>query len=186
MDTDILAATLALVSAFFFGLAKQIQNLGLGYTNPRDGTLIAIASTTLLFWLFSPLYLQADYWFNPVVLSFVFIGILRPILSDNAENFGIKYLGPSLSSAITATSPVFASILAVIILGEILTPALGIGITFIILGIIVSSVRGEISQRRGQFGQLRYLLQQRFHELQRIQLQKLVSRHCLVRDFYYS
>jgi len=143
MDTDILAATLALVSAFFFGLAKQIQNLGLGYTNPRDGTLIAIASTTLLFWLLSPLYLQADYWFNPVVLSFVFIGILRPILSDNAENFGIKYLGPSLSSAITATSPVFASILAVIILGEILTPALGIGITFIILGIVVSSVRGR-------------------------------------------
>jgi drug/metabolite transporter (DMT)-like permease len=142
MDTNIIAAILALAAAFFFGLAKQIQNLGLAYSHPRDGTLIAIASTTLLFWLLSPLYLQFDYWLNPVVILFVFIGILRPIISDNAENFGIKYLGPSLSSAITATSPVFASVLAVIVLGEVLSLGLCVGIAFIILGIVVSSVRG--------------------------------------------
>lgn len=147
MDPETISAILALVSAFFFGLAKQIQNLGLKYTNPRDGTLIAIVSTTLLFWLFTPVFLRASYWFSPVIFLFIIIGILRPIVSDNSENLGIKLLGPSLSSAITATSPVFASILAVIVLGEVLTPTLGAGIIFIILGIIVSSIRwGNISK----------------------------------------
>lgn len=147
MDTETLSVILALVSAFFFGLAKQIQNLGLKYTHPRDGTLIAIVSTTLMFWLLSPIFLKASYWLSPAIFLFIIIGILRPIASDNAENFGIKYLGPSLSSAITATSPVFASILAVIVLGEALTPTLGAGIFCIILGIIVSSIRwGKISK----------------------------------------
>ena len=147
MDTDILTVMLALNSAFFFGLAKQIQNVGLKYTNPTDGTLIAVSTTTLLFWLFSPFYFNASYFLSPFIILFVLIGILRPVLSDNSENFGIKLLGPSLSSAITSTSPVFAAILAALVLGEMLTPTLGLGISLIIFGIMVSSIqRGKIAR----------------------------------------
>ena len=101
-----LSIVLAVLSGFLFALSIQLQNLGLEKTDPRTGALISIASTTGAYWIVAPLFLEASFWPTWGTLCFLLVGFFRPALSVNFAMTSIKYMGPTLTSAITATNPV--------------------------------------------------------------------------------
>lgn len=135
----ILPALLALLSACLFAIANQVIGVGLEKMDNRSGTLINISTTAIMFWLFSPFFLLSDYWMTKAMLLFALAGIVQPALSVTLATEGIKRLGPTLSSGLAATNPLFAVILAVLLLGETLTWPIAVGTGAVIAGIIVSA-----------------------------------------------
>ena len=109
-----LTVFLALTSAFLFALSDQLAHRGLATTDARSGSVVSVAVSALFFWLFAPWLLKDSFWWTNAALIFAVIGIFRPALSIYLAMLGIGYLGPTLASAFSSTSPLWGSILAVI------------------------------------------------------------------------
>ena len=132
---------LALCSAFLFALSVQLQNLGLRYGHSRLGALISIFGATSFYWVLSPFFLQTSYWTSSAIIIFAAVGLFRPFLSVNLALAGVRYLGPTLTSTLSSTAPLFAAAFAVLILGERLTVPLLVGTIAIVVA--VGSVYGK-------------------------------------------
>ncbi|HJL57217.1 MAG TPA: DMT family transporter [Arenicellales bacterium] len=135
---------LAFASAFLFAVGVQLQNLGLKYGRSQTGALISMLGSTVLFWLFSPWFLQLWYWGTSAVVIFALIGLFRPFLTSNLAIAGIRHLGPTLTSILASTAPVFAAFFAIVILGETLTIPLALGTLTIVLAIGLLARKGEL------------------------------------------
>jgi len=99
--------------------------------------------STVLFWLFSPWFLQLWYWGTSAVVIFALVGLFRPFLTSNLAIAGIRHLGPTLTSILASTAPVFAAFFAIIILGETLTIPLALGTLTIVLAIGLLARKSE-------------------------------------------
>ncbi|MDP6029242.1 MAG: DMT family transporter [Arenicellales bacterium] len=135
---------MAFASAFLFAVGVQLQNLGLKYGRSQTGALISMLGSTVLFWLFSPWFLQLWYWGTSAVVIFALIGLFRPFLTSNLAIAGIRHLGPTLTSILASTAPVFAAFFAIVILGETLTIPLALGTLTIVLAIGLLARKGEL------------------------------------------
>lgn len=136
-------ALLALNSAFLFALGAQFSRLGLRTIDPGTGALIEIATSAGLYWLFSPFFIEAHYWLAPVVVLFAAVGLIRPFLSARLAMAGTKMLGPTVTSTLAGTSPLFGVTMGVLILGEHLSPALLAGTVGIVVGVMLLSWHGN-------------------------------------------
>lgn len=138
-----LTVLLALTSAFLFALSDQLAHRGLTTTDARSGSVVSVAVSALFFWLFAPWLLKDSFWWTNAALIFAVIGIFRPALSIYLAMLGIGYLGPTLASAFSSTSPLWGSILAAITLGETITPTIAIGTFSVVAGAIVAAYRPQ-------------------------------------------
>ncbi len=65
----------------------------------------------MVYWLASPLYVESWYWLEPAIVLLAAIGLFRPFVSANLAMAGTRFLGPTVSSTLSATSPVFGLLL---------------------------------------------------------------------------
>ena len=128
---------LSLLSAFLFALGAQFQSLGLVHMDSRSGAAITISTSAMLYLLVSPFFLNLEYLLEPAILIFVLVGLFRPAVSANLALAGLKFLGPTLSSTLTSTAPLFAVGLGIIFLDEVLNFSIGIGTLVIVLAIMM-------------------------------------------------
>jgi len=138
---DLLPLLLALTAAFLFALGSHIQNLGLPHIGARQGAMVSITASAGMFWLLSPFLMTWSYWLHPSMLIFVLVGLFRPALSASLAVTGMRYLGPTLSSTLASTSPLFGSALGVLWLGEVITGPLALGTLGIVVSIVLLSRR---------------------------------------------
>jgi drug/metabolite transporter, DME family len=139
MTIELPPVGLALISAFLFALGVQFQSIGLSDVNARRGTAISIATSAVLYWLVAPWFLVTSNWFQPAVLIFALVGFFRPTLSANLAVAGTRYLGPTLSTTLSSTSPLFGAAMGVLWLGEILTWQIAAGTCGIIMAVLLLS-----------------------------------------------
>jgi drug/metabolite transporter, DME family len=146
-ESSYLPSLLALASAFLFALSIQVQNLGLGHADPRSGALVNIGATAAVYWLFAPFFVETIFWLTPAAALFALVGLFRPALSANLAVAGVKLMGPTLTSGLAATAPIFAAIFAVLLLDETLTWPLALGTAGVVAGVAVSALRpGGVSR----------------------------------------
>ena len=138
-----LPAALALLSAFLFALSDQLAHRGLVTADARSGAVVSLVICAAVFWVFAPWLMQASYWLTGTTALFAAVGIFRPALSIYLALMGIGYLGPTLASAFSATSPLWGSALAVTILGEHITPAIAAGTAAVMAGAVLASLRPQ-------------------------------------------
>jgi drug/metabolite transporter (DMT)-like permease len=138
-----LTPLLALSSAFLFALSDQVAHRAMKMADARSGAVVSVGASALVFWLFAPWLLQADWWLTGAALVFALIGVVRPALSIYLAMRGIGYLGPTLASAFSSTTPLWGGMLAVAFLGERLTPTIAIGTLAVIAGAVVASFRPQ-------------------------------------------
>lgn len=142
-QTALIPALLALCSAFLFALSIQIANLGLRDINSATGVLIQITVTSVMFWLLAPWFVEAWYWLTGAALVFAAVGLVRPALSANLALASVRHLGPTLSSTLTATSPLFGVAFGVLLLGELLTWPIALGTLAVVAGTMLLARRGD-------------------------------------------
>ena len=97
-----------------------------------------------------PLYLIETFYFsNPVPLSWPALGAIGYVATINGivaltfVNIGIIYLGPSRAGAFYYLIPVFASIMAILLLGEVFQLFHAIGMALVVAGVYLASQRAQ-------------------------------------------
>jgi uncharacterized membrane protein len=128
-----------LASAFLFALSNHFSNMGLQRSDARSGTLVSIATSAGAYWLLAPCFVKSSYWVTTAALIFAIVGIIRPALSTTLAISSIKMMGPTLTSTLTAVTPIFGTIFAVLLLGEQLSLALAIGTSAVVAGAVVAA-----------------------------------------------
>jgi drug/metabolite transporter, DME family len=137
------AVVFALTSAFLFALTNHFQSLGLDGSDARTGSIVNIATGAVFYWLLAPFYLESWYWFTWGAVLFALVGIIRPSISSYLAIQSIHVMGPTLTSALTASSPIFGAVLAVFLLGEELDLKTAIGILAVVAGAVVATYRPQ-------------------------------------------
>ncbi len=143
MIVDGLALAQSLAASVFFAVGIQFLNLGLRHGDSRTGTLIDIGTTAVFYWLLSPIFLERELWSSTGFWIFVAVGLFRPVISANLALVAVRHLGPTLAATLTSTTPLFAAVLGVVLLGEILTPAIILGTAAVVLGTILPMAGGK-------------------------------------------
>jgi drug/metabolite transporter, DME family len=138
-DVPYLVPLYGLASAFLFALSNHFTHMGLERSNARSGMFVSIATSAVAYWLFAPFFLKGWYWMTTAALMFAVVGIIRPAISTILAISSIKMMGPTLTSSLTAATPIFGSIFAILMLGEQLSVAIAIGTTAVVLGAVVAA-----------------------------------------------
>jgi uncharacterized membrane protein len=138
-DFSFLVPFYGLVSAFLFALSNHFTNLGLERSNARSGTLVSIATSAIAYWLFAPIFLKSDYWLTTAALLFAMVGIIRPVISTSLAISSIKMMGPTLTASLTAVTPIFGAMFAMLFLGERLSTPIAIGTAAVVAGAMVAA-----------------------------------------------
>lgn len=133
---------LALTSATLFAVSILVLHQGLRHADSETGSLIQIATTALCYWLLAPWLVESWYWLTPAAALFALVGLFKPFLSANASLLSVHYLGPTPSSTLAATAPLFAAAFGVFLLGEHLTLPIALGTMAIMGGSIVLAQQG--------------------------------------------
>jgi len=138
---DAFPVLLALGAAFLFAVGAQLQNLGLAHIDSRAGAMCSICTSAAAYWLLAPFFVEAAWFLHPAALILASIGLFRPAISANLAILGMRYLGPTLSSALTAISPLFGAAFGILWLGEALTWPLAAGTAAIVAAVALLSLR---------------------------------------------
>ena len=89
----------------------------------------------------SPIFLEQDHWTSTGFLIFAAVGLFRPLISAKLALISVRRLGPTLTSTLTSTTPLFAAILGVLLFGEDLTVSLIAGTVAIFLGTALPTIQ---------------------------------------------
>jgi drug/metabolite transporter, DME family len=130
---------LALVPAIFWGFAPIFDKRGMAAGGgPVQASIVVVVVELVVYWLaiaalyggsaFSGLTLE-------VVAVFVFAGVIGTSLGRITIFVGVDRVGASLNSTILSTRPLFATLIALAVLGEPLGPVTGLGIVILVAGV---------------------------------------------------
>lgn len=137
----------ALASAFFFALNNILMKKGLEYSNPPTAVLTSLAVNVIILWGFSLLFLPVRLLTLSGVLIFVMVGLFQPGLTRLLTFKSIKTVGVAITDPLRATTPMFSTFLAIILLGEQMTVTIFFSTSLIITGITLLSLRGKVAAK---------------------------------------
>ena len=140
LEPATLTILFALTSALTFALSIQMQNVGLQYTDPQTGAMISIVATLVFYLPFAPFWIESHFWFTKATLLFGLVGLMLPAMSSTLSATGVKILGPTLTSGLAATSPIFAIIFGILLLGEAINANNLFGTLFVVTGIGIAAL----------------------------------------------
>jgi drug/metabolite transporter (DMT)-like permease len=131
------ALLFAVVASFFFGFSVLTSKQGLRYVDAQTGSMISIATTVTIYTLIAPFFVKWEYWTSPGIWLFLGNGLIHPMISMAMSFEATRRMGATVSSTVSSTSPWFATIGAVLLLGEALTLSNLLGTLATVAGIMV-------------------------------------------------
>lgn len=147
-----MAILLALVASLTWGISPILVQLGTRSVRPLAGVTISlivssigIAIMTVLFQFQALLHISLE-----AIALFVFIGIINYALARYFSYKGIEMLGTSRATPMGASSPIFATVIAVLFLKETLTPLLLSGIMAIAAGDFLIARGGRKAEKEAR------------------------------------
>ena len=135
MGTIITGIIFALIAAIGWGASAVLSRIALEKTDPRLATIVSLFFSSIIMFSLS-LSTQFNEFEKLVVSDFLwfFSAGLTSFAAGRLLNYvGIKNIGVSKASPLFGTSPLFAALLAIIILNENPTIMLGMGIISVLL-----------------------------------------------------
>lgn len=149
-----MAITLALFSSLLISGTTIIMKKGIERTNPTSAMLVVTLVGTLILVGLSLPQVQLDHLKSKAFLLFILAGIFSPALVRWLYFISLDRIGPSMSSSILSTGPVFTAVIATVFLKEKATLNVALGITLILGGIITFErdihIDGKLTVRRKQ------------------------------------
>jgi drug/metabolite transporter (DMT)-like permease len=141
------SALWAVAAAAGLGAAMVTTRLGLRYTTPLAGASIGVPSTTLMFWCLAPFLLDTAGLSLEAAGIFALVGLFFPAAVTLLTYTGNQRMGPTITSAVSCTTPMFALSGAIVFLGESLTAGNVLGTAVIVLGMLVLTWSGGAARR---------------------------------------
>jgi len=132
-----LAVLLALVSTLGVGAGFVFTQFALRRMPPWLGAAFSVPTSTLLFWCLAPVSIdlsQADFG---ATLIFAGIGLFFPAAVTLLNFESNRLMGANIAGAVSGLAPVFAVLLALILLGENLHTTQWLGLAAIVGGVML-------------------------------------------------
>lgn len=123
-----------------FSIAHIFIRRGLVGSNAMTGSFISLSMSAVILWLLFPFFAPLSALWTPVSLVFVTAGIFAPGIGRTLSYVGIEKIGVARSVPIANSSPIFASVFAVLFLAEAWVPQNIVGTLLVISGVIILSV----------------------------------------------
>ena len=144
-ETIYLSAAIAVCVSINFGIASHVQQIALDHMDVRSGTIVNIATTALIMWLLAPLFLVPATLATPSAALFALSGLIVPAVSISFATLSVRTIGPGLTAGLASTSPVFAMILAVLWLGELVSVQILAGTLIVVAGVALIALLSQHS-----------------------------------------
>ncbi len=127
-------------AALCFSIAHILIRRGLVESNAMTGSFISLSMSAVVLWLAVPFFVPLGALWNSAALIFVAAGVFAPGIGRTLSYVGIEKIGVARSVPIANSSPIFASIFAVVFLAETWVLQNVIGTFLVIGGVIVLSM----------------------------------------------
>ena len=147
MKLELASALWALAAAAGLGAAMITTRLGLRYASPAAGAAIGVPSSTLVFWCLAPFLLDTGGFDLAAAGMFALVGLFFPAAVTLLTYSGNQRMGPTITSAVSCTTPLFALSGAILFLGEGLSAGDVLGTAAIVLGMLALSWSGGARAR---------------------------------------
>jgi drug/metabolite transporter (DMT)-like permease len=128
------------LAALCFSIAHILIRRGLVESNAMTGSFISLSMSALVLWLLLPFFVSFRTLWNPAILIFVAAGIFAPGIGRTLSYVGIEKIGVARSVPIANSSPIFASVFAVVFLAEVWVLQNIAGTLLVISGVVVLSM----------------------------------------------
>ncbi len=138
------AIFLSLASTFGFGAGFVLTQFGLRWMPPWLGVAISIPTSTLLFWCLAPFFVDPSDGNLKAVALFAGVGLFFPGTVALLNFESNRLMGPNIAGALSSMTPVFAVLLAIVILGERIRGPQLLALAAIVVGITLM-YRGQVS-----------------------------------------
>lgn len=112
------ASLFALLSALGFGVAGIFLKRGLQHVTPLTAAVVSVSFTTAFMWLLAAATEPLSLLLSPRVVPFLVAGLIAPGLARLVYFVGVDRVGVARGAALTATAPLFAVAIAMLVLGE--------------------------------------------------------------------
>jgi drug/metabolite transporter (DMT)-like permease len=129
---------------FGFGAGFVLTQFGLRWMLPWVGVAISIPTSTLLFWCLAPFFVDPSAGSLRAVVLFACVGLFFPGAAALLNFESNRLMGPNIAGALSSMTPVFAVLLAIVILGERVRGPQLLGLAAIVVGVGLM-YRGQIS-----------------------------------------
>jgi drug/metabolite transporter (DMT)-like permease len=130
------AVLLALASALGYGLGLTLTQFGLRDVPPATGAAISIPTSALLFVAAAPIGLDGTTPAWSALPIFATVGLVFPAAATLLTFAANRRLGPVITGSLGNLAPVFAVLLAFVLLGEPLRLGQMLGLAIILAGVL--------------------------------------------------
>ena len=137
-----LAITFGLFASFWFALSMILINRGVLVIDYFRGLLTNLGVNALFLWLYIGLFVDRIELWLPANLIFVLVGIFVPGVARFFMFKGMERLGASITSCLTNSTPLFATLFAVSLLQEHPSLTNLLGTLSIVGGIVALNWKG--------------------------------------------
>ena len=134
-----MAATLAILAAFLYGISMIMAQIGLKDTDTFSGVLISMIFSFLGSLFLFIFYVPISQFASWALLSFFIAGLSGPCLGRFLLFIGINRVGSSIASTLYSIKPLFSAVAAVLILSENLTTAIAAATVIMVAGLVIIS-----------------------------------------------
>ena len=143
MSNTPIAVVLALVSTLGYGVSFVLTQIALQRMPPWLGAAFSVPTATLLFWSAAPFSIDlANVDFNAAAL-FAGIGLFFPAAVTLLNFESNRLMGANIGGAVAGLAPVFAVVLALVLLGEQPRPAQWLALAAIVAGVMLMDRRRQ-------------------------------------------
>jgi len=129
----------AFQAALCFSIAHIFVRRGLVGSNALTGSVISLGTSTVIFWIVAIFLVPLSLLWTPAIGYFMAGGFFAPAIGQTLGYIGMERIGVARSAPIVNTSPMFSSVLAVLLLGEIWLGQNILGTCLIVLGVVILS-----------------------------------------------
>jgi drug/metabolite transporter (DMT)-like permease len=140
------AIWLAILSSLCFGTALVTGRVGLRTLDARSGAAISIPAATILFVLAAPYALDMSAYNVPAAMVFAVVGVFFPAVVTLLTFRSNERLGPTVTSAVSGTAPLFALIAAGLVLGESIPAEAAVAAAGVVAGVALLSRRNDATR----------------------------------------
>ncbi len=144
MSATLEVLALALVPAVLWGFAPVFDKRGMAAGGGSvQASLVVVLVDSTIYWLVIAVFYGRGAFAGlalEVLAVFVFAGVIGTALGRIVIFVGVDRVGASLNSAILSSRPLFATLIALVVLGEPLGPLTAAGIVILVAGLALLAV----------------------------------------------
>jgi drug/metabolite transporter (DMT)-like permease len=129
---------LALLSAFLFAVAAVLVRRGMQGSTAITATLVSILTNLVALWALAAASGGLGLITLPAVATLIAAGLFAPALARFTYYEAMNLIGVVRASTISNTTPIFAAILAVPVLGESISWRLAAGTLLVVVGLALT------------------------------------------------